>query len=818
MKSLSNQLSSLKTSFNTRLNCRTRKRSLASISAYQSLEKRNLLTAFTVTTIEDSLAADGLVSLREAIRAANTNSAFVDAPAGDVNGDTIAFAPGLLNQTISLDLNGLISSNPGVVNDLPTILGEIEISDDLQIVGNIAIDAQRKSKIFEIVTSENVVLSGLTFVNGVAGRGLLSERRGGAVEVFNGNLVVSNATFLSSNAADFIRVDGDLNEGGALYSVNSNVRIGRTTFSDNVATVGGAISAHDSNIQLFKTTFNDNISEFGGGGAIFSRGGRLSVVDSNFQNNTASSGGAIDSEGELFVSQATFTNNNAIGETNGGGAILSGGDGTRKFIRDSDFIGNRARVSGGGFSLQRNSTAFVNNTRFEGNVAGDGNDGSTNLSAHGGGIYNVGQLFVTGGVIESNSALNGGGGVGAEDGLVRLNGVTVQGNRAGSFGGGVSGVATDITLIQTVFSSNRVNNEMVPAGTLTTTDIRVGGAVFASGQEASGAGDYSVFIKESDFTSNFAGHGGGAIAAEGVKLRIVDSNFNDNVVYTIVAPVLASGETFSGGGGAILHRSENGLGRRFIMARNSFSRNNISFGGQARDFGSRLTFLGGAVSTIDSDAIVLGSNFLANTSDGSGGALAQTGSSTLRLVDNTFTNNRAGNNQIPATASSVSFGSPDSPNGLGGAFYSDNSEATSAFPIQIFGGVFSGNSALKSGGAIFATSTDPQARLFVRANSAGEGVSFINNRAFAEDGGAFAGNGVSMNARDAFFARNAARNGGAVFVEGGGELRIVFSDFRRNAARINGGAVNFADTEFVNFQNAFFNNTAVNGPDFFEQN
>jgi len=107
--------------------------------------------------------------------------------------------------------------------------------------------------------------------------------------------------------------------------------------------------------------------------------------------------------------------------------------------------------------------------------------------------------------------------------------------------------------------------------------------------------------------------------------------------------------------------------------------------------------------------------------------------------------------------------------------------------------------------------------LLIRANSAGEGAVFNNNRALREDGGAFAGDQVGLNARDAVFANNTARNGGAIFVESGSELRLAFSEFRRNAARARGGAINFFDTDLIDFQNVFADNTAAVGPDFFEQ-
>ena len=52
-------------------------------------------TTFVVTTAADGIGADGQVSLREAVTAANTNAPSGDAPAGSVGFDAIRFAPSL---------------------------------------------------------------------------------------------------------------------------------------------------------------------------------------------------------------------------------------------------------------------------------------------------------------------------------------------------------------------------------------------------------------------------------------------------------------------------------------------------------------------------------------------------------------------------------------------------------------------------------------------------------------------------------------------------------------------------------------------------
>ncbi len=769
----------------SRLSVKRKSRKSSSVgTSYQSLERRNLLTAFTVTTLQDSVASDGEVSLREAIVAANTNAVFRDAGAGDIAGDTIGFAPQLAGQTLRVNA------------------GEIEITDDLRIIGNVTLDAQNQSRILTITTSEKVLIAGLTFVRGQTSTGLTNSN-GGAIEVIDGNVQISRAEFLDSTAR----------QGGAVHGINSNIQIGRSTFTGNRAGAGGAVYGTDSNIKIFQSTFTDNHATIGAGGAAFFYLGRLSAVESTFSENTSrSSAGAIGANGQLFVSQSTFTGNHA--GFRGGGVFSTAYGSLPTIIRSSDFIANTSKYDGAGFYLNRGVTAYVSGTLFEGNAAGT--DGGSRGSDRGGGIFSRGRLFVSDSRILSNTALDGGGGVGAEGGSVLLTNSLISGNQAGIFGGGISGEETYISVINTTVTSNRVNNPIVPPGTTTTTETFVGGGLSAKGQEDNSFATYSVFIRNSNFSSNFAGHAGGGVFTEGVRLRVVDSSFTDNLVNTIVAPVLDSGETFSGGGGAIQHRSSNGKGRELFVFGSVFRGNELTFGVEALAFGERLPLLGGGISTIDSDAFLRENYFIANSSEGSGGALAQTGFSTLLLIDADFIGNSAGTNRLLPASGFDNIGSDDSPNGLGGAFYTQNTGAASPFPVRIFGGDFNKNTAFNGGGAIFADSTDPRASLFIRANSAGEGARFISNRAFAEDGGAFAGNGVSMNARDAFFANNSARNGGAIHVEGVAELRLVFSEFRKNMARLSGGAIYFTDNEFVNFKNAFVNNSAINGPDFFE--
>jgi hypothetical protein len=79
----------------------------------ERVEDRRLLTTITVTGVGDTIADDGVVTLREAITAANTNAPSGDAPAGTAGLDTIAFdIPG---QGVHTN-DGLVQANKIGVN------------------------------------------------------------------------------------------------------------------------------------------------------------------------------------------------------------------------------------------------------------------------------------------------------------------------------------------------------------------------------------------------------------------------------------------------------------------------------------------------------------------------------------------------------------------------------------------------------------------------------------------------------------------------------------------------------------------------------
>ena len=531
---------------------------------YQPLEPRNLLAAITVNTLTDNgNGADGLISLREAIVATNTNAAFGDAPAGDVNGDSINFASGLIGQTVELSL------------------GELEITDDLVIRGfGSTVQAAAGERIFSINTSEAVALSRLTLENGEAieggairfeGGGTLrifqsqlfhnSASLGGAIYADGGNLSFFESTlsdntalgntdqlsnggalYLTDGAATvvtlrtaFERNEAEFGNGGAIYAGESDqiFAFGGTSFTDNRTSSpptttfggngggGGAIFS-EGLIRVGQSTFTGNAVDDGSGGAIFASGRRLTVANTLFEGNTSDiNGGAIYIDGGIiaqfnnarFSQNETFLPPNRFDISRGGAIhVARTGNGqleSRLTIRSGIFQGNES-VAGGAIANFGDS-GFISDSFFGGNVARGSNISSQPQSNGGGAIYNIGNSSNTGterlqifsSTFQNNSNLD----------------------NDESNGGAVRSSGSELDVAFSTFTRNRSETE--------------GGAISFD----SGSGNLTVF--ESDFVENRAESVGGAIFANSVhevsistgavvrlfpvELRITGGSFVDNI-------------------------------------------------------------------------------------------------------------------------------------------------------------------------------------------------------------------------------------------------------------------------------------------------
>jgi CSLREA domain-containing protein len=464
----------------------------------------------TVTTTTDTVTADGLCSLREAVGAANLDLAGNGCPAGSGT-DTIVLPAGafVLSNTITLGSN-LVLSGAGSAST--------------------AVDGNGLVRVFNVLVATSVEITGVKIANGRAPDGASAGAQGGhggAVVNQGGNLTIRNSLLIDNaagkGATGFTGSTGSAGgpggqggNGGAIYSFGP-VTIIDSTFSGNRAGNGGVGGSGTTSPGPGGTG-----GRGGGGGAIFISGPRnVIVTGSTISDNAAGlggpggpgasnagsaggggSGGGIYAEGTINLTGVRITGNSAGSGAAGQGNSLAGsaGQGGGVFtdlatltVSNSSFSGNRAGAGGnavtwfaeaggpGGGLTSRRSTASLSNTTISGNSSGDGGDGGPSGSQGGSGggvaIFNGSASLLnttiadntTGNAGSSSTMIEGpagwGGGIALVDASMTLLHATVAGNRIGSgispLGGGlfVVGLADPTaTLTNSIVSGNSPRN------------------------------------------------------------------------------------------------------------------------------------------------------------------------------------------------------------------------------------------------------------------------------------------------------------------------------------------------------------------------
>ncbi|MCA8991897.1 MAG: VCBS repeat-containing protein [Planctomycetaceae bacterium] len=222
-----------------------------------------MLTAYVVNTLLDNPGVeDGLICLREAIEASNTNMPSGDAPAGTFD-DSITFDPSLFAggpQTlivggVFLNIQGnLTITGPGV--DLLTISGN------------------DTTRVFFIGDYE-VSISDMTLANGHDGFG-------GAIR--NGGNLTLTRTWITSNTAT--------SDGGGIYNSLGNLVIRDSAITGNTSgSHGGGIDNGSGHIELINTTVSGNNANRFGGGIIFGTSSSGVFINSTITGNRANADG-----------------------------------------------------------------------------------------------------------------------------------------------------------------------------------------------------------------------------------------------------------------------------------------------------------------------------------------------------------------------------------------------------------------------------------------------------------------------------------------------------------------------------------------------
>ena len=266
---------------------------------------------YVVNSLADNTTNDSFCTLREAILAANNDSAY--------NGNCGAASSA--DDTITFSVSGTITLS----STLPNIVagqGTLTIDGTGQ---SITISGNNNVRVMSVNSGANLTLRNLTIANGnaIAGSG------GG---IYNaGTVTVTNSTFSGNSAG--LYGGGIFNQSGGTLTVTNSTFSGNST-SASGSDGGGIYNAGTLTVE--SSTFSANSSDFGGG--IFNQsGGTLTVTNSTFSGNSASSVGS-DGGGIFNQSGGTVTLKNTLiaNSTRGGDCVgtLSGSN-INNLIEDS---------------------------------------------------------------------------------------------------------------------------------------------------------------------------------------------------------------------------------------------------------------------------------------------------------------------------------------------------------------------------------------------------------------------------------------------------------------------------------------------------
>jgi CSLREA domain-containing protein len=278
-----------------------------------------------VNTTDDELNSDGDCSLREAIHAANIDTAVSGCAAGN-GADTITLPAG----TYTLTIPGADEEN--------NVTGDLDITSYLTINGDGAgitiIQAGTNStngidRVLDVHAGFAVEINDVRIRYGRA-PDIDDERAGGGIR--NSGILTVNTSTVSSNTADWY--------GGGIYNSST-----------------GTLTLNDSTVAY------NNGADYGGG-IFVEESGTATLNNSTVNNNAAVWGGGISGGGTLTMDNCTVSGNDA---TWGGGGISQWSDSLTLTLTNSTVAYNTANIDeydwakGGGIRVPT-ATAVVKNT------------------------------------------------------------------------------------------------------------------------------------------------------------------------------------------------------------------------------------------------------------------------------------------------------------------------------------------------------------------------------------------------------------------------------------------------------------------------
>ena len=442
-----------------------------------------------------------------------------------------------------------------------------------------------------------------------------SASNSAGVHVYQGDLLVSNGSTISSNSAS-ANVSG-------IYVYNGGLEVTDTTVSGNISNNNSGIYVRDSaSVTIGNSSISDNSATNAIAGVYLNNSipVNVSISGSNIDRNKANRDtGLKTSYVNLMLTNSTVSGNSS--STRSAGAYVYNGSAT---VTGSSINGNTAVGSAAGLYIT-NGTATLSGSQINTNIAGDdragfyasdisfaslvdteviGNSANDRIS----GVYlqNAGSVTLNRATISDNSTTmesSAGVAINGTNVPVMITDTTIHNNTAGGSKSGLYLYNSTTSLInsQVTNNSSRRNGSGIYAnnGSLSIT----GGEVSNNYQRAAGSAailTYGTAVTLSDVlvSSNTSTMNRGAINVYGMStLNISDSTISNNVLMG------------GGQGGGIYFK-----GASFTLANSTITGNSISTGtGSAQGGGM---FLGNAVVDIQNSTIANNTVDAPNTSGG----------------------------------------------------------------------------------------------------------------------------------------------------------------------------------------------------------
>ncbi len=419
----------------------------------------------TVNSLSDvSNTADGLCTLREAIAAANNNTA-----SGAVAGECVA---GSNSGSDTIDLTSL-SGTVAVSTVLPTISSNVILNGPGS--GVLTLQKNGNFNLISIGSAATVSVSGITFQGvapagnfGIANNGILNLSNC-TVTGFGAGISGGQTTTTISNCVITANTNGSgiLVGSGTLNLINSVV--------SNNDSHGGFGPGIDNSFGILNVT-NSTITANKGHWAILN-GARATLINTTVSNNldggllnnntltmtggsvTGNTNGSLVAGGTSVINGVTFSNNSSNNPSffGGGGIFING-----QSVTVMNCLITNNQTSGWGGGIRSAGTATVVNTTISGNLAGSGGGGMDLLDT------SIGKMTAINVTITNNRSSNAGG-VLRESGQAKFKNSLIAGNHplSGSSASDVSGTldtSSSFNLVGTGGSgglTNGVNNNQI---------------------------------------------------------------------------------------------------------------------------------------------------------------------------------------------------------------------------------------------------------------------------------------------------------------------------------------------------------------------